>query len=67
MQSQPLSRTSLGDTNGNSSNQGNDVGAIIPHNCAGQILHSVVFGTFTVGDQSEGIIPALTRGGLEMA
>ncbi|KAB2029858.1 hypothetical protein ES319_D05G190300v1, partial [Gossypium barbadense] len=33
----------------------------IPHNRVGQILHSVVLGTFNVGDQGEGIIPDLTR------
>ncbi|KAK8297540.1 hypothetical protein V6Z12_D05G195300 [Gossypium hirsutum] len=54
-QSQPLSETSSGDTNGNNSNEG------IPHNRVGQILHSVVLGTFNVGDQGEGIIPDLTR------
>ncbi|KAG4199974.1 hypothetical protein ERO13_A05G181200v2 [Gossypium hirsutum] len=60
-QSQPLSETSSGDTNGNNSNQGNDASAGIPHNRVGQILHSVVLGTFNVGDQGEGIIPDLTR------
>ncbi|PPS06063.1 hypothetical protein GOBAR_AA14580 [Gossypium barbadense] len=33
----------------------------IPHNHVGQILHSVVLGTFNVGDQGEGIIPDLIR------
>ncbi|MFQ6639435.1 hypothetical protein Gotur_015331 [Gossypium turneri] len=61
MQSQPLSETSSGDTNGNNSNEGNDASAGIPHNRVGQILHSVVLGTFNVGDQGEGIIPDLTR------
>ncbi|KAK8297541.1 hypothetical protein V6Z12_D05G195300 [Gossypium hirsutum] len=60
-QSQPLSETSSGDTNGNNSNEGNDASAGIPHNRVGQILHSVVLGTFNVGDQGEGIIPDLTR------
>ncbi|KAG8494316.1 hypothetical protein CXB51_012120 [Gossypium anomalum] len=60
-QTQPLSETSSGDTNGNNSNQGNDASAGIPHNRVGQILHGVVLGTFNVGDQGEGIIPDLTR------
>ncbi|KAH1032504.1 hypothetical protein J1N35_044678 [Gossypium stocksii] len=33
----------------------------IPHNRVGQILYSVVLGTFHVGDQGEGIMPDLIR------
>lgn len=40
---------------------GNDASAGIPRNRVGQISHSVVLGTFNVGDQGEGIVPDLTR------
>ncbi|GMI91377.1 hypothetical protein like AT5G42220 [Hibiscus trionum] len=60
-QSQPSSETSSGETNGNNSNRGNDASAGIPPNRVGQILHSVVLGTFNVGDQGDGLIPELTR------
>ncbi|XWS25981.1 hypothetical protein CRYUN_Cryun27aG0114300 [Craigia yunnanensis] len=60
-QSQPSSDTSSGETNGNNSNRGNDAHAGIPRNRVGQISHSVVLGTLNVGDQSEGIVPDLTR------
>ncbi|XVF35871.1 hypothetical protein REPUB_Repub19eG0008800 [Reevesia pubescens] len=60
-QSQPSSDTSSGETNGNNSNRGNDAGAGIPRNRVGQISHSVVLGSFNVGDQGEGIVPDLTR------
>ncbi|XWS20877.1 hypothetical protein CRYUN_Cryun30bG0006700 [Craigia yunnanensis] len=60
-QSQPSSDTSSGETNGNNSNPGNDSTAGIPRNRVGQISHSVVLGTFNVGDQGEGIVPDLTR------
>ncbi|KAK6256961.1 hypothetical protein QUC31_000420 [Theobroma cacao] len=60
-QSQPSSDTSSGETNGNNTNQGNDASAGIPRNRVGQISHSVVLGTFNVGDQGEGIVPDLTR------
>ncbi|XVE56243.1 hypothetical protein DITRI_Ditri03aG0222700 [Diplodiscus trichospermus] len=60
-QSQPSSDTSSGETNGDNSSRGNDAGAGIPRNRVGQISHSVVLGTFNVGDQGEGIVPDLTR------
>ncbi|XP_031260810.1 ubiquitin-like domain-containing protein CIP73 isoform X1 [Pistacia vera] len=60
-QSQPSSDTSSGETNGNSGNRGNDVNAGVPRNRVGQISHSVVLGTFNVGDQGEGIVPDLSR------
>lgn len=40
---------------------GNDVNAGVPRNRVGQISHSVLLGTFNVGDQGEGIVPDLTR------
>ncbi|XP_022769315.1 large proline-rich protein BAG6-like [Durio zibethinus] len=61
-QSQASSDTNSGETNGNNSNRGNDANAGIPRNRVGQISHSVVLGTFNVGDQGEGgIVPELTR------
>lgn len=33
----------------------------VPRNRVGQISHSVLLGTFNVGDQGEGIVPDLTR------
>ncbi|XWS14398.1 hypothetical protein CRYUN_Cryun35bG0005900 [Craigia yunnanensis] len=60
-QSQPSPDTSSGETNGNNSNRGSDAGAGIPRNRVGQISHSVVLGTFNVGDQGEGIVPDLSR------
>ncbi|KAF2324752.1 hypothetical protein GH714_016635 [Hevea brasiliensis] len=60
-QSQPSTDTSSGDTNANTGNRGNDPSAGIPPNRVGQISHSVVLGTFNVGDQGEGIVPDLTR------
>ncbi|TYI93198.1 hypothetical protein E1A91_D02G122300v1 [Gossypium mustelinum] len=47
--------------NGGVTESGNDAGAGISHNRVGQILHSVVLGTFNVGDEGEGIIPDRTR------
>lgn len=41
---------------------GNDAGAGGPRGRVGQISHSVVLGTFNVGDQQgEGIVPDLSR------
>ena len=41
--------------------EGNDVGSGAPRNHVGQISHSVVLGTFNVGEQGEGIVHDLTR------
>jgi hypothetical protein len=41
--------------------KGNDVGSGAPRNRVGQISHSVVLGTFNVGEQGEGISQDLTR------
>lgn len=61
-QSQPSSGASSGETNGNNGGRGNDAGAGGPRGRVGQISHSVVLGTFNVGDQQgEGIVPDLSR------
>ncbi|KAK9755153.1 hypothetical protein RND81_01G005500 [Saponaria officinalis] len=49
------------DTSGNTGSQGNDPGAGIPRNRIGQISHSVVLGSFNLGDQGEGAGSDLTR------
>lgn len=41
--------------------EGNDTGSGAPRNRVGQISHSVVLGTFNVGEQGEGIVQDLTR------
>ncbi|KAJ7957943.1 Large proline-rich protein BAG6 [Quillaja saponaria] len=43
------------------SNNGNDAGPGAPRNRVGQISHSVVLGTFNVGEQGEGAVPDLNR------
>ncbi|KAK3231946.1 hypothetical protein Dsin_003827 [Dipteronia sinensis] len=60
-QSQPSSDTSAGETNGTTGSRGSDANAGAPRNRVGQISHSVVLGTFNVGDQGEGIVPDLSR------
>ncbi|KAK8472935.1 hypothetical protein PHAVU_001G001400 [Phaseolus vulgaris] len=55
------SGTSADEPTGTSSNRGNDVGSGPPRNRVGQISHSVVLGTFNVGEQGEGIVHDLTR------
>ncbi|KAF2310173.1 hypothetical protein GH714_007045 [Hevea brasiliensis] len=54
-QLQPSTDASSGDTNANNGNRGNDPSAGIPQNRVGQISHSIVLGTFNVGEQGEGI------------
>ncbi|KAF3957075.1 hypothetical protein CMV_017871 [Castanea mollissima] len=56
--SQPSSGPGTGETAGN---DGNDSSAGNPRNRIGQVSHSVVLGTFNVGDQGEGIVPDLSR------
>ncbi|XP_028766190.1 large proline-rich protein BAG6 isoform X2 [Neltuma alba] len=51
--------TSSGETTGTSGNRDASSGAL--HNRVGQISHSVVLGTFNVGEQGEGIVPDLSR------
>ncbi|XP_054799459.1 uncharacterized protein LOC129303903 isoform X2 [Prosopis cineraria] len=53
--------TSSGETTGTNGNRGNDASSGAHRNRAGQISHSVVLGTFNVGDQGEGIVPDLSR------
>lgn len=60
-QSQPSSDASSGETNGNNVTGGNEANANAPRGRIGQISHSVLLGTFNVGDQGEGIAPDLTR------
>ncbi|XP_062098620.1 ubiquitin-like domain-containing protein CIP73 isoform X2 [Humulus lupulus] len=60
-QSQNSSGTSTGETNGDNNNQANDANAGASRNRVGQISHSVVLGTFNVGDQGEGMVPDLSR------
>lgn len=60
-QSPPSGGTSSGEANGNSSNRGTDASSGAPRNRVGQISHSVVLGTFNVGDQGEGVGPDLSR------
>ncbi|KAK4854145.1 hypothetical protein QYF36_019615 [Acer negundo] len=60
-QPQPSSDTSAGETNGTTGSRGNDANDGAPRNRVGQISHSVVLGTFNVGDQGEGIVPDLSR------
>ncbi|XP_052884276.1 uncharacterized protein LOC108452891 isoform X3 [Gossypium arboreum] len=60
-QSQPSSDASSGEADGNNSNRGNDAASGIPRNRVGQISHSVVLGTFNVGDQGDGSAPDLSR------
>ncbi|CAJ1972610.1 unnamed protein product [Sphenostylis stenocarpa] len=55
------SGTSADESTGTSGNRGNDVGSGAPRNRVGQISHSVVLGTFNVGEQGEGIVHDLTR------
>ncbi|XP_039041908.1 ubiquitin-like domain-containing protein CIP73 isoform X2 [Hibiscus syriacus] len=60
-QSQPSSDASSGEADGNNSHRGNDASAGVPRNRVGQISHSVVLGTFNVGDQGDGSAPDLSR------
>ncbi|KAK6939264.1 Ubiquitin-like domain [Dillenia turbinata] len=60
-QSQPSSGVNSGETSGNNNNRGNDSNAGAPRNRVGQISHSVVLGTFNVGDQLEGVAPDIGR------
>ncbi|KAL2318877.1 hypothetical protein Fmac_032753 [Flemingia macrophylla] len=60
-QSQASGLSSGESTTGTSGNRGNDTGTGAPRNRVGQISHSVVLGTFNVGEQGEGIVHDLTR------
>lgn len=58
---QSSANTSSADVNANNGSQGNDASSGIPQNRIGQISHSVVLGTFNVGDPGEGTVPDLSR------
>ncbi|XP_015384312.2 ubiquitin-like domain-containing protein CIP73 isoform X3 [Citrus sinensis] len=60
-QSQPSSDASSGETNRNNVTGGSEANANAPRGRMGQVSHSVLLGTFNVGDQGEGIAPDLTR------
>ncbi|KAI4317007.1 hypothetical protein L6164_024921 [Bauhinia variegata] len=55
------SGTSSVETTGTNGNRGNDATSGAPRNRVGQISHSVVLGTFNVGEQGESIASDLTR------
>ncbi|XP_011041274.1 PREDICTED: large proline-rich protein BAG6-like isoform X2 [Populus euphratica] len=57
-QPQPSADTSSGDT---TRNNGNNASAGAPRNRIGPISHSIVLGTFNVGDQGGGIVPDLNQ------
>ncbi|KAK7280793.1 hypothetical protein RJT34_25860 [Clitoria ternatea] len=59
-QSQASGTNSVEPTGANA-NRGNDVHSGAPRNRVGQISHSLVLGTFNVGEQGEGIVQDLTR------
>lgn len=60
-QSQPSSASGGVEPSGGNVNQGNDANAGPPRSRIGQISHSVVLGTFNVGDQGEGVVPDVSR------
>ncbi|KAJ8538158.1 hypothetical protein K7X08_014698 [Anisodus acutangulus] len=62
-QSQPSSGSSTGAANTNNVNRGPEPQPTAggSRNRIGQISHSVVLGTFNVGDQGEGVMPDLNR------
>ncbi|KAK3001189.1 hypothetical protein RJ639_021894 [Escallonia herrerae] len=57
---QPSSGTNNGETNANGVNRGPEA-AGAPRTRVGQVSHSVVLGTFNLGEQGEGIVPDLNR------
>ncbi|KAI3922487.1 hypothetical protein MKX01_006176 [Papaver californicum] len=61
VQPQASSGTTSGEANANTNGQGNDPSTAAPRNRVGQVSHSVVLGTFNVGDQSENGVPDITR------
>ncbi|GAB2300430.1 hypothetical protein Dimus_034473 [Dionaea muscipula] len=61
IQPQSSSGTNSGETTVNSSGHGDDGGSGPPRNRIGQISHSVVLGTFNVGDQGDGGVPDVNR------
>ncbi|XP_077248454.1 ubiquitin-like superfamily protein isoform X2 [Tasmannia lanceolata] len=61
IQSQTPTGTNSAETDGNNDNRGSDSTAGVPRNRIGQVSHSVVLGTFNVGEQGEGMVPDLSR------
>ncbi|XP_015575780.2 ubiquitin-like domain-containing protein CIP73 isoform X1 [Ricinus communis] len=60
-QAQSSADTSSGDSNASNGSRGNVASSGTPQNRIGQISHSVVLGTFNVGDPGEGTVPDLSR------
>lgn len=60
-QPQSASGTNSGETNASNGGHGNDGVGGPPRNRFGQIAHSVVLGSFNVGDQGDGAVPDVNR------
>ncbi|XP_041020370.1 ubiquitin-like domain-containing protein CIP73 [Juglans microcarpa x Juglans regia] len=60
-QAQPSSGAGSGEAAGSNGSRGSDPSTGNPRNRIGQISHSVVLGTFNVGEQAEGVVPDLSR------
>ncbi|PKI55163.1 hypothetical protein CRG98_024454 [Punica granatum] len=60
-QPQPSSGSGSGETTSNFGTRVNDANPGAPRGRVGQISHSVVLGTFNVGEQGEGIVPDISR------
>ncbi|KAF5462187.1 hypothetical protein F2P56_018216 [Juglans regia] len=60
-QAQPSSGAGSGEAAGSNGSRGSDPSTGNPRNRVGQISHSVVLGTFNVGEQGEGVVPDLSR------
>ncbi|KAG7966886.1 hypothetical protein I3843_08G071400 [Carya illinoinensis] len=60
-QAQPSSGAGSGEAAESNGSRGSDPGTGNPRNRVGQISHSVVLGTFNVGEQGEGVVPDLSR------
>ncbi|GAA0147923.1 chaperone [Lithospermum erythrorhizon] len=59
--SQPSSGSTSGGTNTNDGSRGQEPGVGGPRNRIGQISHSIMLGTFNVGDQGEGAVSDISR------
>ncbi|KAK4767741.1 hypothetical protein SAY87_002882 [Trapa incisa] len=60
-QPQPSLGSESGETTGSIGSQGNNTNAGAPRGRIGQISHSVVLGTFNIGDQGEGGVPDISQ------
>ncbi|XP_010534052.1 PREDICTED: large proline-rich protein BAG6 isoform X8 [Tarenaya hassleriana] len=60
-ETQPSFGASSGETTTYDGNQGNDTNGGAPRNRVGQISHSVVLGTFNVGDQGGPVVPDISQ------